>query len=56
MISMESFEEYKRALLLEIDPRVVRYSEQPWTLEVNSGEVVYVLVPFVSVVTFYPLE
>lgn len=39
MISMESFEEYKRALLLEIDPRVVRYSEQPWTLEVNSGEI-----------------
>lgn len=39
LISMESFEEYKRALLLEIDPRVVRYSEQPWTLEVNSGEI-----------------
>lgn len=39
LISMESFEEYKRALLLEIDPRVVRYSEQPWTLEVNSGDI-----------------
>lgn len=39
LISMESYEEYKRALLFEIDPRVVRYSEQPWTMEVNSGEI-----------------
>ncbi len=39
LISMESFEEYKRALLLEIDPRVVRYSEQPWTMELTSGEI-----------------
>ena len=39
LISMESFEEYKRALLLEIDPRVVRYSEQPWVMELSSGEI-----------------
>ena len=39
LISMESYEEYKRAVLLELDPRVVCFSEQPWTMEVNSGEI-----------------
>lgn len=39
LISMESYEEYKRAVLLELDPRVVSFSEQPWTMEVNSGEI-----------------
>ncbi len=39
LISMESFEEYKRAVLLELDPRVVSYSEQPWTMDVHSGEI-----------------
>lgn len=39
LISMESYEEYKRALLFEIDPRVMHYSEQPWTMEVSSGEI-----------------
>lgn len=39
LISMESYEEYKRALLLELDPRVLCFSEQPWTMDVNSGEI-----------------
>lgn len=39
LISMESYEEYKRAVLFETDPRVMCYSEQPWTMEVNSGEI-----------------
>lgn len=39
LISMESYEEYKRAVMLELDPRVVCFSEQPWTMEVNSGEI-----------------
>lgn len=39
LISMESYEEYKRAMLFEIDPRVVQYNEQPWTMEVQSGEI-----------------
>jgi hypothetical protein len=39
LISMESHEEYKRALLFENDPRVMQFSEQPWTMDVSSGEI-----------------
>lgn len=39
LISMESYEEYKRAVQLELDPRVVSFSEQPWTMEVTTGEI-----------------
>ncbi|MBT8767327.1 TnsA endonuclease N-terminal domain-containing protein [Metapseudomonas boanensis] len=39
LISLESYEELRRALLFEIDPRVVRFGEQPWTMEVLSGEI-----------------
>lgn len=39
LLSMESHEEQKRALLLDIDPRIEFFHEQPWTLDLLSGEI-----------------
>jgi|GEM_PF-2599746 TnsA endonuclease N terminal len=39
LLSMESYEEKQRALLLDIDPQVQQFREQPWTMDVLSGEV-----------------
>lgn len=39
MISVESQEEYRRGILLDIDPRVHSYREQPFTLELTTGQI-----------------
>lgn len=39
LLSMESYAEQQRALLLDIDPRVEFFHEQPWTLDLLSGEI-----------------
>lgn len=39
LLSMESYEEQKRALLLDVDPRIEFFHEQPWTIDLLSGEI-----------------
>ncbi|MGH1448802.1 MAG: hypothetical protein ACRBBM_05175 [Pseudomonadaceae bacterium] len=37
--AMESHEELKRAMLLDVDPRVQKFRDQPWTMDMDTGEI-----------------
>jgi hypothetical protein len=37
--SMESYQEFKRALLLDVDPRVKKFRDQPWTIDLDTAEI-----------------
>ncbi len=39
MHSFESREEYKRGLLLDLDPRVESFRDQPWTMDLETAEI-----------------
>ncbi len=39
LVSMESLEEKKRALLFELDPAIESFREQPFVIELLSGEI-----------------